>query len=210
MDSISPQGFNVLVRKTSGLLEDLRYDVKASNLGGERWYLMVVIALSGRPTALSPAAIIDTRSPLSFSRTPTRSCCQMCGFLWSLHFRSIHAIDRIGKDRDKDFTATGDRWLCDGANLERDMDWMRKVYKQNIEGVVDLNEYHVLKIPEGSRLKGGRYEDLEWCTDDHKAVRFEAWSSHHCWLCEGYVAFVGKSCSRLARSDWKLSLKCLV
>lgn len=153
MGSISPSDSIGISPKTFALFESLENGFHSCNLSDERWYLLAITALSGGPnpqiaSQLYKYLIYQPQYSTPHARQALvrrlREALVKCVALFGVckPIESILAIDRVENEEDKDLTASRENWACDDANLERGLNWMRKVYKQNMEGVIDLFNAH--------------------------------------------------------------------
>jgi hypothetical protein len=138
---------------TFTLFETLETDFKASSLGVERWYLMAITALSGgpRPQMASDVYKYLIHQPQYRSQHARQALVRrlrealvksIAVFGVCKPIESIIAISQLERDEDKDYTCSRENWKCDKENHERGVGWMRTIYKQNMESVLDLFSAH--------------------------------------------------------------------
>ena len=55
---------------------------------------------------------------------------------------AILSISSVEQKQDRDYSFTHEGWQCDGANHERAMGWLQKLYRGNTSGTLDLFAAH--------------------------------------------------------------------
>lgn len=153
MGSIQPSDSMDISPKLFSLFQRIEEDFKTSTLGEERWYLLAVTAISGGPNPQTVGELYKYLIQQPQYQTPQARQALVRRLREALvksvsifgvckPIESILAIAELEHDEDKDLTCSRDDWACDEANVERSEGWMRKIYKQNMEGVLDLFSSH--------------------------------------------------------------------
>ncbi|KAI9167887.1 hypothetical protein HJFPF1_04028 [Paramyrothecium foliicola] len=135
------------------VFNSIEHSFSTSNLGSDRWYLLCAAALvGGNDPELCDQLYLHLISKPEFSEPAQRKiliqrlretlvkCVCIVGVCKPLE--AIMAIAKHERDEDKDYTATREGWQCDEANLERGMEWMRKIYTRNTDSTLDIFDAH--------------------------------------------------------------------
>lgn len=135
------------------VFETVQENLSGTDLGQDKWYLLCTAALAGGndPELCGNLYQYLTSQP-EFSTPQQRQalvrrlretlvkCVCIVGVCKPLE--AIMAINQYEKEEDKDQSTTREGWKCDEANLERGMDWMRKIYTRNTNSTLDFYKDH--------------------------------------------------------------------
>ena len=139
--------------KLSELFKKVEADVSATEIGAERWYVVAVSCIVAGPDPEAAAQLYlylcaqpqystpDARKALVRRlREALIKAISIVGVCKPIE--AILAINAIERPEDKDYSSTREDWQCDEANLERAMEWYRKIYTRNAADTIGLFDSH--------------------------------------------------------------------
>ncbi|KAL1652892.1 hypothetical protein SLS61_004512 [Didymella pomorum] len=137
----------------AALFTDLEQSFSTTNLGPDRWYLIVLAALVGgtepeladqlyihiinQPTHQSPQSRQALVRRLREALVKLVSIVGVCKPL-----EAILSISKVERPEDRDYTFTRKDWNADAANHERGANWLKKIYAGNTEDTLALFDAH--------------------------------------------------------------------
>ncbi|KAF2268673.1 hypothetical protein CC78DRAFT_529679 [Lojkania enalia] len=135
------------------LFKDIQETIAATDLGEARWYLLVIAALvGGNDPELSDQLYLYIINKAEYEQPSQRQALvrrlrEALVKLISIvgvckPIEAILAISKVEKEDDRDHSFSRKNWQCDKENHERGMDWMRRIYTQNLEPTLDLFKAH--------------------------------------------------------------------
>ncbi|KAF5690739.1 DNA polymerase alpha subunit B [Fusarium denticulatum] len=135
------------------LFQSIETRFKDTQLGDQRWYLLVIACLSASPdpeaaaglyqylirqeayqTSESRQALIRRLREALVKTTILVGVCKP--------LEAILSIMKVEKPEDRDFSQTLDGWQADQANHDRGIDWFKKVYTRNASDTMGLFDAH--------------------------------------------------------------------
>lgn len=153
MGSLGPPESSVVSPELVSLFSQVEEEFYLTELGNDRWYLLVIAALVGGPEPeLADQLYLYLINRPRYSSTATRhvlirrlrealvKCVSIVGVCRPLE--AIVAIAKVEQEEDKDYTFTRKAWQCDQTNHDRGMDWLRQVYTRNADFTLGLFEAH--------------------------------------------------------------------
>ncbi|KAF2682209.1 hypothetical protein K458DRAFT_420139 [Lentithecium fluviatile CBS 122367] len=135
------------------LFQSLERTFATTSLGPTRWYLPTLASLVGGTEPL----LADQLYLYLISKPYCQSSQQRQALIRRLRealvklvsivgvckpLESILAISKVEREEDRDYSFTRDGWQADEKNHERGMDWLSKIYAQNLEKTVGLFDAH--------------------------------------------------------------------
>lgn len=135
------------------LFEQIEKKFSATNLGNDRWYLVVLTTLTGggSPHLADQLYLYLTQQP-QHTTSPSRQALvrrlredlvktvSIVGVCRPIE--AIVAISKVEREEDRDYGSTREGWKCDDANHERAMEWFHKVYRHNANFNLNLFNAH--------------------------------------------------------------------
>lgn len=119
----------------------------SSTLGKDKWYILLLAALvgSGQPQ-LAPLLYTHLIARAEQHGTPAQRQALMRRLRETLlkliaivgvcrPLEAIFDIEAITRAEDKDYSFSREGWQCDEANTKRGVDWLNRLYQQNIEKI---------------------------------------------------------------------------
>ncbi|KAF2237706.1 hypothetical protein EV356DRAFT_527469 [Viridothelium virens] len=135
------------------LFQAIEEKFPSASIGGDKWYLSTISALTGGGVPEFAAELykyIIAKPEFSTSearkalvrrlREALVKCVSIVGVCRPLE--AIFSIGAIERPEDKDYTFTRKDWQCDEMNHQRGMDWLGKLYKQNLSLPMKRMEAH--------------------------------------------------------------------
>ncbi|POR34810.1 Uncharacterized protein TPAR_05017 [Tolypocladium paradoxum] len=135
------------------LFEDIEHRFKSTNLGHDRWYILVIACLSASPDPEAAAALyLFLVSKPQYQSTEARQalvrrlrealvkCVCLVGVCKPIE--AVLAISRAELPEDRDLGCTRNGWQADAANHERALGWFRQVYTRNANDTMGLFDAH--------------------------------------------------------------------
>ncbi|UZP38798.1 hypothetical protein NXS19_006614 [Fusarium pseudograminearum] len=116
-----------LTPELSQLFQKVENGFKGTQLGNQRWYLLVIACLSTSPDPEAAAALIAQK------RYPRRRLQTS---------RSHLAISKVEKPEDRDYSTTREGFQINDASHERGKDWFKKVYTRNAGDTIGMFDAH--------------------------------------------------------------------
>ncbi|KAF4963260.1 hypothetical protein FSARC_8698 [Fusarium sarcochroum] len=142
-----------LTPELSQLFQKIEASFKDTQLGDQRWYLLVIACLSASPDPEAAAALYqyltsqdayqtsDSRQALVRRlREALIKTAILVGVCKPLE--AILAISKVEKPEDRDFNTTREGWQADDASHERGVDWFKKIYTRNAGDTLGLFDAH--------------------------------------------------------------------
>lgn len=133
--------------KAKTLFEKLEQKFPSKTLGGERWYLVAIAALTGggqprvaenlythlieRPRFVTPEARQALIRRLREALIKSVSIVGVCRPL-----EAILSIDAVQRPEDKDYSCSREKWQSGPENSARGMAWYDKLYKHDRDGAL--------------------------------------------------------------------------
>lgn len=134
------------------LFEDIETAFADTQLGN-RWYLLTLAALVGgtepeladqlylyligKPNCQQPN---ERQSLVRRLREALVKLVSIIGVCKPLE--AIIAIMKVEQEEDRDYSFSRKDWQCNEENHQRGMEWMQKIYKQNVDSTLDLFKAH--------------------------------------------------------------------
>lgn len=135
------------------LFTTLEASLANTNLGPNRWYLIVLAALvGGTEPEFSDKLYLHLTSQPSYQSSASRQALvqrlrealvklvSIVGVCKPLE--AILAISKVERPEDRDYTFTRQDWSADAANHERGATWLKKIYAGNTEDTLALFDAH--------------------------------------------------------------------
>lgn len=135
------------------LFNNVEASLKTTALGDDRWYIIVAacmvagpdpevashlyLHLCSQPRYSTPAARQALIRRLREALVKAVSIVGVCKPI-----EAILAINAVERPEDKDFSCSRDGWQADDANLDRAMEWYRKIYTHNAADTIGLFDAH--------------------------------------------------------------------
>ncbi|KAG5813565.1 hypothetical protein H9Q74_005377 [Fusarium xylarioides] len=142
-----------LTPELSQLFQSIETRFKDTQLGDQRWYLLVIACLSASPDPEAAAALYQylTRQEAYQTSESRQALIRrlrealvktiiLVGVCKPLE--AILSIMKVEKPEDRDFSQTRDGWQADQANHDRGIDWFKKVYTRNAGDTMGLFDAH--------------------------------------------------------------------
>ncbi|KAF5001392.1 hypothetical protein FDECE_10955 [Fusarium decemcellulare] len=142
-----------LTPELSQLFHKIETSFKTTQLGGERWYLLVIACLSASPDPEASAALyLYLTSQDAYQTSESRQALvrrlrealvkTVCLVGVCKPIEAILAIAKVEKPEDRDYSTTRPGWQADDANHERGVDWFKKLYTRNAGDTLGLFDAH--------------------------------------------------------------------
>ncbi|TPX08092.1 uncharacterized protein E0L32_010292 [Thyridium curvatum] len=136
-----------------GLFDTVATNFKKTKLGDERWFILVTACMVAGPDPEAASQLYQHLcSQPQYSTSEARQALvrrlreallkavSIVGVCKPLE--AILAINAVERPEDKDYSSTREGWQCDDANLDRGMDWYRKIYARNASDTIGLFDAH--------------------------------------------------------------------
>lgn len=136
------------------LFDAVEASISKTSLGQDRWYLIAIACISASPDPEAAADLyLHLISQPKFQTSESRQALirrlretlfkTVCLVGVCKPIEAILAISKHEREEDRDYSiATREGWQCDQANLDRGLDWFRKVYTRNAGDTIDLFAHH--------------------------------------------------------------------
>lgn len=140
--------------KLCRLFEDIENSFKSTDLGSDRWYIVVIACLSASrdPEAAKDLYLYLVNKSENEPGGPGRKALirrlrealvkTICLVGVCKPIEAILAISRVEKPEDRDLSTTREGWQADEANHERAMGWFKQVYTRNATDTIGLFDAH--------------------------------------------------------------------
>ncbi|KAF2627183.1 hypothetical protein BU25DRAFT_411246 [Macroventuria anomochaeta] len=135
------------------LFTTLEESFTRTNLGGKRWYLIVLAALvGGTEPEFTDQLYLHIISQPSYQSSEARQALvrrlrealvklvSIVGVCKPLE--AILAISKVERPENRDYTSTRQDWAADSANHQRGANWLKKIYAGNTEDTLALFDAH--------------------------------------------------------------------
>ncbi|ETN39395.1 uncharacterized protein HMPREF1541_05618 [Cyphellophora europaea CBS 101466] len=135
------------------LFSSIEQSFSKTALGNQRWYLVALTALTGGGSPhLADQLYLYLIQQAQYSTSPSRQALirrlredlvkavSIIGVCRPIE--AIVAISNVEREEDRDYSCSREGWACDDANHQRGMDWLHKVYKQNVNFNLNLFNAH--------------------------------------------------------------------
>ncbi|KAF3037034.1 hypothetical protein E8E11_001543 [Didymella keratinophila] len=135
------------------LFTDLEQSFSTTNLGPDRWYLIVLAALvGGTEPEFADQLYLHLISQPSYQSSSSRQAIvrrlrealvklvSIIGVCKPLE--AILSISKVERPEDRDHTFTRQSWAADSANHSRGANWLKKIYAGNTEDTLALFDAH--------------------------------------------------------------------
>lgn len=135
------------------LFRNIETSLQGTQLGDNRWYVVVAacmvagpdpeaasqlyLHLCAQPRYSTPAARQALVRRLREALIKSVSIVGVCKPI-----EAILAIAAVERPEDRDLSSTREGWQADDANLERAMEWYRKIYTRNATDTIGLFDAH--------------------------------------------------------------------
>ena len=137
----------------SQLFEDIEGRFKTTDLGEDRWYILVIACISASPDPEAAAALyLFLVSKPQYQSSEARQALvrrlrealvkAVCLVGVCKPIEAVLAISRAERPEDRDLTCTREGWQADAANHERAMGWFRQVYTRNAGDTMGMFDAH--------------------------------------------------------------------
>ncbi|CVK95135.1 uncharacterized protein FMAN_13334 [Fusarium mangiferae] len=142
-----------LTPELSQLFQNIETRFKDTQLGNQRWYLLVIACLSASPDPEAAAALYQYLTRQEAYQTSESRQALIRRLREALvktiilvgvckPIEAILSIMQVEKPEDRDFSQTRDGWQADQANHDRGIDWFKKVYTRNAGDTMGLFDAH--------------------------------------------------------------------
>ncbi|KAM0421328.1 hypothetical protein ACHAPT_010858 [Fusarium lateritium] len=142
-----------LTPELSELFHKIETNFKTTNLGEQRWYLLVIACLSASPDPEASAALyLYLTRQEAYQTSESRQALvrrlrealikTICLVGVCKPIEAILAIAKVEKPEDRDFTSTRTDWQADAANHERGVNWFKQLYTRNAGDTLGLFDAH--------------------------------------------------------------------
>ncbi|KAF2190251.1 hypothetical protein K469DRAFT_736742 [Zopfia rhizophila CBS 207.26] len=135
------------------LFENVQSQFPTATLGEEKWFLVVLSALTGigKPNLAADLYLYLTQLP-QYSTSGARQILirrlrevlvksvSIIGVCRPLE--AIFCIDAVTKEEDKEFSYSRQDWKCDEANHQRGTNWLMKLYGENLKPIDETFDSH--------------------------------------------------------------------
>jgi hypothetical protein len=159
------------------VFQSIEQSFAKTQLGAERWYILVTATLVGstdptlcdqlylylisKPEYSTPAQRQTLIRRIREALVKAVSIVGVCKPL-----EAIMTINVLERDEDKDHSETREGWQCDEANLDRGMEWMRKLYGQQTDSTMGVFADHQDFIWVSKNITYGLYLSDRQVLDD--------------------------------------------
>jgi alkylhydroperoxidase/carboxymuconolactone decarboxylase family protein YurZ len=137
----------------SALFTNLEQTFTSTNLGKERWYLVLLAALVGGTEPefadqlylhiIKKPAYQSSSSRQALVRRLREALIKLISIVGVCKpLEAILAISKVERPKDRDYTFTRQDWQADAANHERGMNWLKKIYAGNTDDTLSLFDAH--------------------------------------------------------------------
>lgn len=135
------------------IFHNIERSFSATQLGENRWYILTLSALVGgtEPELADQLYLYIINKPeykeSSQRKALIRRIREVLVKLISIvgvckPLEAIIAIMKVEQEEDRDYSFSRKDWQCDKKNHDQGMEWMRKIYTQNLESTLDLFQAH--------------------------------------------------------------------
>ncbi|EKJ71433.1 hypothetical protein FPSE_08366 [Fusarium pseudograminearum CS3096] len=142
-----------LTPELSQLFQKVENGFKGTQLGNQRWYLLVIACLSTSPDPEAAAALYLylTKQDIYQTSESRQTLIQRIreALLKSVilvgvckPLEAILAISKVEKPEDRDYSTTREGFQINDASHERGKDWFKKVYTRNAGDTIGMFDAH--------------------------------------------------------------------
>ncbi|KAF5022727.1 hypothetical protein F66182_5275 [Fusarium sp. NRRL 66182] len=142
-----------LTPELSQMFQNIESKFQNTQLGGQRWYLVVIACLSASPDPEAAAALYQYLTNQEAYQTSEsrqalvrrlREALVKAAVLVGVckPLEAILAISKVEKPEDRDYSTTREGWQVDEASHDRGVDWFKRVYTRNAGDTLGLFDAH--------------------------------------------------------------------
>lgn len=143
----------IIKPEVAQLFRNIEQSFSTTQLGESRWYILALAALvGGTEPELADQLYLYIVNKSEFQESSQRQALirrirEVLVKLISLigvckPLEAIIAIMKVEKEEDRDYSFSRKDWQCNQKNHDQGMEWMQKIYTQNLNSTLDLFKAH--------------------------------------------------------------------
>ncbi|KAH7116173.1 hypothetical protein B0J11DRAFT_539390 [Dendryphion nanum] len=153
MSTVASMTVPIVRPEIAALFQNIETAFAKTQLGEHRWYILTIAALVGgtepeladqlylylinKPECQKPS---ERQALIRRIRETLVKLISIVGVCKPLE--AIIAIMKVEREEDRDYSFSRKDWQCDDKNHVQGMEWMKKIYTQNLESTLELFNAH--------------------------------------------------------------------